>query len=255
MGLLFGLHFSPNSDLFSTVRRADMESARRMDAIIAKLGELQAANQAERIEAQELRKMLQREFTRTHRRDRSELETLCPSVFVLRPGATEGGERLNRWMSIGQSKMNLQLYCEEPGCWHPTYQGGEYIITKPTAWLGTIAPYVRRFVSVLKWASPLVAPGLPFVAGEYAEILKNDINLMTALVNKLPEIEMTDPAELPDTGKGQPRADRVEGAALRTLHKLLMFLDPGQNWGNLSKVLTPEGDYLWLCEMHARKYR
>ncbi len=29
---------------------------------------------------------------------------------------------------------------------------------------------------------------------------------------------------------------------------------PQQHWGGLKRILTPEGDYLWLCEKHAREY-
>jgi len=44
------------------------------------------------------------------------------------------------------------------------------------------------------------------------------------------------------------------GAALRALRQLLDEKDPGQHWGGLKKVLTPEGHYLWLCEYHAEEY-
>ena len=198
--------------------------------------------------------MLQREFTRSHRRDQSELETLCPSVFVLRPYSEED-VRINRWMNIARTKMELQLYCEEPGCWHPTYQGGQYVIDKPAAWLQTVAPYVRCFVGVLKWVSPLCGPGPAVCRGRVCRNPQERYQPYGCPGQQTAGDRDHRSRSLPDTGKGQPRADRVEGAALRTLHKLRLSLDPRQEWGNLSKVLTPEGDYLWLCEMHARRYR
>ena len=45
-----------------------------------------------------------------------------------------------------------------------------------------------------------------------------------------------------------------EGAGLRELHALLRKLDPGQKWGKLRRVLTPTGEYLWLCPTHYREY-
>ena len=51
------------------------------------------------------------------------------------------------------------------------------------------------------------------------------------------------------------RVEEAEGAALRALRKLLDEVDPKQNWGGLSKILTPEGHYLWLCEDHAEEYK
>ena len=47
---------------------------------------------------------------------------------------------------------------------------------------------------------------------------------------------------------------RAEGAGLRELHSLLLELDPAKSWGGLKRVLTPAGDYLWLCPEHYREY-
>ena len=47
----------------------------------------------------------------------------------------------------------------------------------------------------------------------------------------------------------------LQGAALRALRHLLDGQDSQQHWGELKKVLTPEGHYLWLCEYHAREYQ
>ena len=49
-------------------------------------------------------------------------------------------------------------------------------------------------------------------------------------------------------------AGKPEGAGLRELHSLLLELDPAKTWGNLRRVLTPTGDYLWLCPTHYREY-
>ncbi|MBC8869683.1 MAG: hypothetical protein H8E44_09715 [Planctomycetes bacterium] len=38
------------------------------------------------------------------------------------------------------------------------------------------------------------------------------------------------------------------------MHSLLLELDPAKTWGNLRRVLTPTGDYLWLCPTHYREY-
>ncbi|WP_155968578.1 hypothetical protein [Kamptonema formosum] len=54
----------------------------------------------------------------------------------------------------------MQLYCQAPGCWHPTQEGGHYEIDDPAKWLKVTAPYIRRLVGVLKYAAPLVGPWL-----------------------------------------------------------------------------------------------
>ena len=44
------------------------------------------------------------------------------------------------------------------------------------------------------------------------------------------------------------------GPALRALYSFLKEKDKAQLWGGLQKVVTPDGNILWLCEMHARPY-
>ena len=56
---------------------------------------------------------------------------------------------------------------------------------------------------------------------------------------------------LPDA----PGFIEAQGASLRALRVLLDRLDPEQRWGGLTKVLTPEGHYLWLCPRHAAEFR
>jgi hypothetical protein len=73
-------------------------------------------------------------------------------VFVLRP------DDRSRWkkaweQEIGIQRMYLQLYCQMPGCMHPTIDPddpkkpcGLYAIDNLQQWLKTITPYYRRMV-------------------------------------------------------------------------------------------------------------
>ena len=90
------------------------------------------------------------------------------------------------------------------------------------------------------------------VSAEAAKALKHDLKLMQEMVKKLPEI--------PDTGSGhdfdkaaQYDTERAQGTAMQQLHSFLREHVPDGPWGGLSKILTPEGDYLWLCADHAKK--
>ncbi len=47
---------------------------------------------------------------------------------------------------------------------------------------------------------------------------------------------------------------QAEGAALREFHSLLLELDERRTWGGLKRVLTPTGDFLWLCPRHFREF-
>ena len=44
----------------------------------------------------------------------------------------------------------------------------------------------------------------------------------------------------------------AEGAALRALHVFLREVDKTQHWCGLKKVVTNDGNILWLCAEHAR---
>ena len=92
-----------------------------------------------------------------------------------------------------------------------------------------------------------------FTAEALSTLLKSDIALMKALVDKLPDVttarDLKGEYELEEGDKS-----RAGGASLRSLRHLLTELDPKQEWGGLRKMLTPEGHWLWLCEEHAKAY-
>ncbi|WP_218068349.1 hypothetical protein, partial [Candidatus Thiosymbion oneisti] len=146
----------------------------------------------------------------------------CPNVFVLRPcdratwmGAGDPPSWLGTiagpkvagvitgidWLQtiIGQ-RLDLQLYCQAPGCWHPTEKGGHYRIDEPVEWLQAVAPYVQRLVAVLRFAAPLVGPWMAHVDEDsYEKLFKDDIELMKAVAEKLPRITLVQ-AEKTDQG-------------------------------------------------------
>lgn len=238
--LLFGLHWTTQ------------------DAVLARLDQLQDGQS-------ELRELVQSQFLRQFRQQQKFLESHCPNVFVLRP---DDRSRLKKaWeQQIGTQRIYLQLYCQMPGCMHPTIdpddpqkECGLYAIDQPQKWLRIIGPYYHRMVSVLKFATPLIGPWLGIISADHARIkdyetiFKNDIDLAKELAGKLPDLRKGDliSKEILDNSR---RPDVLDGAALRALRQLLEEKDPSRQWGNLKQILTPEGDYLWLCEHHARSF-
>ncbi|MCP4656103.1 MAG: GTPase [bacterium] len=234
--LLFGLHWSTQ------------------DVVLSRLDELGAAVEGSRAEIlaelADLRELTQRQFTRAFRREQSKIDSHCPNVFALRPRSSGGWPE-----ALAGRTVELRLYCQAPGQWHPALDDGRYEIAEPAKWLKSMAPYVARLVRVMKYATPLLAPVLGETLPGLAEAIKNDLALMNELVKLLPEIpEGTAPelARTEDAGPGEP--GRAEGAALRVLRDLLDEQDPRKGWGGLRKILSPEGHYLWLCEKHAALY-
>jgi internalin A len=251
IGLLFGLHW--------TTENAVLDELNERSKRIEKSAEGADQNSARILnELADLRELTQRQFTYQFNRDQRLAESHCPRVFSLSP------QEVEKWPNVKEKlfgvKWTLQLYCEEPGCWHPLSDGGvEYTIDEPAKWARTLAPHVGRLVKVFKYAAPLVAPGIGYLTPEIAELISADVKLMAALVNKLPHIE-ADPFLKGESGLEASEKTRAEGgASLRSLRQLLVTLDPDQHktpnvWGGLTKTITPEGHWLWLCEEHRQPY-
>ena len=143
----------------------------------------------------------------------------------------------------------MQLYCQASSGWHPTYPDGVYRIKDPARWVKVASPYLRRLITALKWSAPLVGPGVSVLSSLPRGAMKDDIAFISEIVKKLPALSETSSAvEAADSVVEQDRA------ALRTLRKLLDDLDPEHRWGGLSKILTPEGHFLWLCPSHQEEF-
>jgi hypothetical protein len=255
--LLFGIHWGAQ------------------DRVLNRIDELEEAAEArhreEMTELRELRELAQREFLNAFRRDQANVDTRCPNVFVLtasRSGALlqtlSGPKGRSMWAEwsdkVAGAEVELQLCCQKPGAWHPA--GKPYQLRTRAEWLQSLAPYIRRLVSVLKYAAPLAGPALSLAGpavGMASEALqkrfKDDIEFTKALAEKLPEFE---DAVVPKGGARVAElagAMRAGGAELRALRYLLDQLDPSHAWGGLSVVWTPEGHCLWLCQEHAAAFQ
>jgi small GTP-binding protein len=242
--LLFGLDLSTQNELLSRLDEIETTIEEGRDSILE-------GQEAILDELKNLRELTQREFTNAFRREQAKIDSHCPNVFVLRP---RDGKRWKK-ATLGQ-KLDLQLYCQAPGCWHPTQEGGLYQIDEPAKWLRVTAPYIQRLVGVLKYAAPLIGPWVGFLnEQDYEKLFKNDIELMKEMAAKLPDIKDSEDLELASSVGDVADPERAEGAALRALRQLLEEKDSQQHWGGLKKVLTPEGHYLWLCEHHAAQYK
>jgi internalin A len=111
----------------------------------------------------------------------------CPSVFVLRPRHTKD------WLPlILDQKIDLKLYCQAPGIWHPTQDGGLYEIDEPAVFLDEMASYIKKMVSELKHIEPVIGPWVRVREQEYKKRIERDIKLMGELVERLPDIVVTE---------------------------------------------------------------
>jgi internalin A len=182
-----------------------------------------------------------RAFLKELRQAQARAEAICPTVFTL----TTGHHRVPR---PGYRQLKLRLYCEQPGEFH-ALPGDPYSFEEASDWLRAVGPYLSTVLNVLKYAAPLAGPVLGLTSEYLSKVLANETTLMAALV-----------AEIPDHlafGSRPPAGliTRVStDAGYRELYGLLDTLDPGHRWAGLSRVATPEGIILWLCQDHVKLY-
>ena len=235
------------------------------DEVWRRLDEILAGQDEPRRELKELTELTQRQFLDIFRREQASVDSHCPSIFVLRKAGgliqtlTErhGVTQTDEWLSkLGWQKLELHLVCQQPGCWHLA-EGGAYGVTQYPRLLRALLPYMKGMLQVLKYALPVVGIAFAVTDKTLGPLLKDDVSFTEDLVDALSgSIEAAEPIDaglraLPDA----PGFIEAEGAGLRALRILLDRLDPQQNWGGLTKVLTLEGHYLWLCPRHAAEFR
>jgi internalin A len=187
---------------------------------------------------------MQRAFLKVQQQVQLSLETRCPSVFTVVPTSRS---------IIKGSLLELRLYCEESGAWHPLPEGeGCYLIKEAPEWLWWHGRYLRRLITVLKHVAPLINPVLGMAVDTVSARTKAEVDTMKALVDKFsaPSADGSDGFE--------ESADPVVHASLegdfRELEAMLTERDPQRRWGGLSRIDTPEGLALYLCRDHAAPY-
>jgi hypothetical protein len=172
--------------------------------------------------------------------------TDCPRLFTLVPKDKKKWDPKKAWAT----GYELTLWCEHPGHEHAC-RDAQYRLNLPKEWLKKASPYISVVSKTLRIAVPIAgaAAGLAMDEAELTGI-KDDINFMEKLSAAVPG-EIGRGQELRDDKSGLSHA---EGAGLRSLRNLLFEQDQPRTFGGLQRVLTPSGDYLWVCPAHYPEY-
>ena len=202
---------------------------------------------------QELTQLTQRQFLAYLQVEQENFKAEFPRVFTLRP---QGSGNWARWLKsrVAGEKLILQLYCEAPGCWHPS-PGGRYEIARSAAWLTAMAPYISGLVQVLKYAAPLAGPAIGIAAAPVAAAIDNELKLMQELVKHLPDVEHQPDRKSREDLAESPDPQRRQSRSLHALGRLLDQQDPNGRRYGLTKLITKQGHIFWLCDHHYQEYQ
>ncbi|GAB2823718.1 hypothetical protein GCM10027176_30240 [Actinoallomurus bryophytorum] len=161
----------------------------------------------------------------------------CPSIFTL--------------VKVGNTRYQLQLYCEQPDNPHPLQDGdGMYELRNVPAWLKKYAPYLQLVLIGLRYALPIVGPALTGIAGiALTEVEKAQLEASCKLlegITAIPDVGQRIDDAFPDTRTHQVQRVTANFAELR---QALLDIDP--DFGGLRPRQLPENRGIaYLCVQH-----
>ncbi|MET7485486.1 COR domain-containing protein [Streptomyces sp. NPDC005538] len=248
--LLQGIE-SPSADRSAELAQETKEAVQALQAQVERQDQVQARRQFDLLE--ELRVAKAQRLAIAAEQQRVALATWrgytyganCPTLLSV--------TRASRRRALGLvpgAVLRLRLYCEAPGAWHPAPGHEPYEIRATSQKLAEVMPYARTVLKVLRYAVPVAGAVLDVAADDLNKRLKDDVVLMKSLVEAAQSAAEQDLLT-------EPNAMHLAewDTQFRTMYALLTKLDPDRRWGGLNKVVTPEGDTLWLCEQHARPFQ
>jgi hypothetical protein len=250
----------------------------RLEQIHSEVKAARDEAQAARLEMREITTLLQRELTSLFNAEQTKEESHCPYVYVLRD-SSRGSELIGLLEPIRSTgtleglrdkvwkrRLELQLYCQEPGCWHPLgYERGKthpetglYQVEISSDFMKKTAPYLVKLGKVMKYAQPVLGPWVSWATNEekFQKQFKDDLKMMKDLSDAiLPTLENSRESKQAAKLDEGRNAEHASGAMLRALRLLLEDKDKEKFWGGLRAKLTKEGHWLWLCPHHFNGYK
>src|SRR6266702_1230030 len=235
--LLYGIHISTDQQVMEDIQQGQQEikqslkELEKLDVILGKLNQ-----QSE---------LIARNFTRQWNLEMKKMEAECPNTFFLMSGENKPFDPKN-WVS---RNYRLYLVCQHPP--GPHQVGDSYQLRKSKEWWTTVGPWFNNLINFLKFAVPMgKAVGVVVEAVEILPDIKQiqaNIDLLEQITQDLPDLASYDSMKDIHEPTLTDQYQRTVGPALRALHNFLNEVDPSQLWGGLDKIVTPDGNILWLC--------
>src|SRR6266568_2070074 len=242
--LLYGIHISTDQQVMEDIQQGQQEikqslkELEKLDVILGKLNQ-----QSE---------LIARNFTRQWNFEMKKMEAECPNTFFLITGENKPFDPKN-WVS---RDYRLYLVCQHPS--GPHQVGDSYQLRKSKEWWTTVGPWLNHLINFLKFAVPMgKAVGVVVEAVDILPDIKQiqaNIDLLEQITQDLPDLASHDSMKDMNEPTLTDQYQRTVGPALRALHNFLNEVDPSQLWGGLDKIVTPDGNILWLCDKHSQQY-
>jgi internalin A len=239
--LLYGLHFGTAPQVMAKVEE--------VQEILRRLSALQRYDELLLQKVSQLCEWNVRNFTRLWNLEMHKMEAECPNTFFLIPGSHTPFNPKN-WIS---NDYKLYLMCQHPPGPHCVEDEYGYDLRSSREWWVKISPWLKYLITFLKFGVPMAhAVGNVIDAVDFKQI-DTQVKLLEEITNDLPEISEDKLLSSIETSQHLSQEQTI-GPALRFLHSFLKEVDQQQFWGGLEKVITLDGNILWLCTQHAHPY-
>jgi GTPase SAR1 family protein len=240
--LLYGLHVGTAPQVLAKVEEGQQEILRQLSA-------LQRHDELLLQKVSQLCEWQVRSFTRLWNLEMHKMEAECPNTFFLIPGSHTLFNPKN-WFS---QDYKLYLMCQHPPGPHCVDDEYSYDLRPSREWWVKVSPWLKYLITFLKFGVPMAgAVGMVVDAVDFKNI-DAQVKLLEKITVDLPEIMEGKPTS-PIEERLHPGQEQTIGPALRFLHSFLEEIDKQRFWGGLQKVITLDGNILWLCSLHARPY-
>jgi Leucine-rich repeat (LRR) protein len=249
--LLYGIHMSTDQQVMEAIQAGRQEVFQGFQQIKQEIqqerGELGKLDLIlDKLNQQS--ELICRNFTRQWNYEMKKIEAECPNTFFLLPGS---GNRFNpkNWVS---EEYQLFLLCQHPP--YPHQAGEGYKLRKAEDWWLTVSPWLNHVVTFLKYAVPLASGVEKLITPALIKEFQDQLDLLQQIIDDIPELAKLDTTQPVSRQTHIVEEQQAVGPALRALHAFLKEQDPSEGWSGLHKVLTPDGNILWLCSEHRQQY-
>jgi hypothetical protein len=248
--MLYGIHMSTHEQVIDDIRRDQQKALReqqQMQQTLTLLPEIFTTLKG----LDQLTELVWRQMLRQWNYEMQRREAECPNIFFLTLSTKDKWKRFDPKNWVSQEYL-LHLICQHPMVPHPVGDG--YSLRDAKDWWLNIRPWFNRLVTTLKIVLPVGKAFGNIYDASGVEHIQKQIELMEEINSHIPELGKLDTLSEAVSNPHAHRDQEVTGAALRALYQFLIQADASRTWGGLSKVVTLDGNILWLCEKHRQEF-